>query len=82
MLKLVNIVKNNNRIEADYIPENSSKKAHISLDTDTHEYSAENIEEYGEIYGRMAANGLIRTLNELEKNKISSIPKERLVMWY
>lgn len=82
MLKLINIVKNEKYIEADYIPENSTKSAHISLDLKTHDYSAEDIENYGSTYSRMAANGLIRTLDEINSGKRKEIPTERNVMWY
>lgn len=80
MLKLVNIVKNDNIIEADYIPEHSDKKAHVVLNISTGEYDVESIKDYGSMYSRMAINGLQRTANELKENK--SIPKERTVMWY
>lgn len=82
MLKLINIKKGDNLIEADYIPESSNLKAHISLNIESQEYNAEEIEEYGAVYSRMAANGLIRTLDELNNGKIKTPPKERLVMWY
>lgn len=82
MLKLVNIVKNNNFIEADYIPESSNKKAHAKLNLITDEISAEIIEEYGSMYSRMAVNGLKRILDEINVGKIGEIPKERIVMWY
>lgn len=80
MLRLVNIVKNNNVLEADYIPEDSNQKAHVVLNISTGESDVEIIEDYGSMYSRMAINGLQRTANELKENK--SIPKERLVMWY
>lgn len=70
------------KIEADYIPENSDKSAHITLDIKTRDYAAENIKEFGSEYGRMAANGLIRTLDELKSGKRKEIPSERVVMWY
>lgn len=82
MLKLINIAKNNNTIEADYIPETSLKSAHISLDINTNKFNAEIIDDYGSMYSRMAANGLIRTLNELKSGKRKELPSERLVMWY
>lgn len=82
MLKLINIVKGKNKIEADYIPENSNKSAHISLDIETKKYTADEIAEYGSMYSRMAANGLIRTLEELRNGKREKIPSERLIMWY
>ena len=82
MLKLINIVKGENKIEADYIPESSNKKAHITLDIKTKDYTAEEIAEFGSVYSRMAANGLIRTLEELKNGKRKEGPKERLVMWY
>lgn len=80
MLKLINIVKNDNIIEADYIPECSNKKAHVMLNITNNEYKVEKIEEYGTVYSRMAVNGLRRTVDEIEKNK--NIPEERVVMWY
>lgn len=43
MLKLINIVKREKVIEADYIPESSNKSAHISLDIETETYTADNI---------------------------------------
>lgn len=82
MLKLVNIKNNEDTIEADYIPESSELKAHISLNKDTNEYVSESLEDYGYQYERMAANGLIRTLRELISGDIVEAPKERLVMWY
>lgn len=82
MLTLINIVKNDNFIEADYIPESSSYKAHVSLNLLTKEYSAEDIQEYGLMYSRMAVNGLKRTVEELNKGTITDVPKERVVMWY
>ena len=82
MLKLINIKKDDNMIEADYIPESSEKSAHISLNIKTEEYTADDIKEYGSVYSRMAANGLIRTLKELSSGKRNELPKERLVMWY
>ena len=82
MLKLINIIKNNDKLEADYIPESSDKKAHISLNIMTHDYTADDIEEFGSEYSRMAANGLIRTLEEFDSGKRNKLPSERLVMWY
>lgn len=80
MLKLVNIVKNDNIIEADYIPENSDQKARVTLNVSTGEYKVESLKDYGSMYSRMAVNGLQRTAKELKENK--RLPKERTVMWY
>jgi hypothetical protein len=82
MLKLINIRKTDNIIEADYIPENSKQKAHVSLNISTDEMSVETIEDFGSMYGRMAINGLKRTIEELKKGKINKVPEERVVMWY
>lgn len=82
MLKLINITNNEQTIEADYIPESTELKAHISLDKKTKKYNAEVVENYNYSYPRMAANGLIRTLEELDSGLIDQTPKERLVMWY
>ena len=82
MLKLINIIKGEKIIKAEYIPESSSKKAQIALDIETQDYTAEEIAEFGSVYSRMAANGLIRTLEELKNGKRKEVPRERLVMWY
>ena len=82
MLRLINIRNNEKTIEADYIPESTNLKAHISLDKETQEYEAEPIEKYEFCYPRMAANGLIKTLEELSSGLRKEVPKERLVMWY
>lgn len=82
MLTLINIVKNDDIIEADYIPESSNYKAHVILNLLTKEYSAEDIQGYGLMYSRMAVNGLKCTVEELNKGKITDIPKERVVIWY
>lgn len=82
MLKLINIAIGLKEIEADYIPENSDKSAHITLDIKTKDYNAESIEGFDSMYARMAANGLIRSLEELSSGKRTELPKERTVMWY
>lgn len=82
MLTLINIEKNNSTIKAEYIPENSSYKAHIAIDLLTKECNMEDVPEYGAMYSRMAVNGLWRIAEELSKGKIYDIPKERVVMWY
>lgn len=82
MLKLINIKVNDDILEADYIPEDSDKKAHVSFNTKKNEANTEVIVKYGAMYGRMAINGLQRIASELESGKITDVPKERLVMWY
>lgn len=82
MLELINIKLNELFIEADYIPENSNKKAHVSVNRSTGKGKADIIEEYGSMYSRMAINGLKRTLEEYKNGKITDMPKRRLVMWY
>lgn len=82
MLKLINIIKGTNTIEADYIPEQSELKAHVKLNLLNDSEEIEKIEDFSAIYGRMAINGLSRTLEEYEKSIILEIPKERIVMWY
>jgi hypothetical protein len=82
MLKLINIKKNDNVIEADYIPENDSLKAHVSLNIENKRETIENIEKYGGSYGRMAISGLKRILDEIQSGKRSTFPSERVVMWY
>lgn len=82
MLKLINIVKNENTIEADYIPEQSAQKGHVILNVSTYEGDGDIIDSYGSMYVGMAISGLRRILRELKNKKINDIPKERLVMWY
>lgn len=76
MLKLINIKRSEATIEADYIPEDSEEKAHITLDIQTKQYEADVLPEYGAMYARMAANGLIKETDE------PSPDGKRLVMWY
>jgi hypothetical protein len=75
-------VKNDDVIEADYIPEHSEKKAHVALNVSTDDYTVEDIDEYGSMHSRMALNGLRRMIEELQKGKIKEVPKEKIVMWY
>lgn len=82
MLKLINIIKTNKKIEANYIPENSDKEAHVYIDLLNGNSHADIIEEYGSMYSRMAINGLKRTLEELENGITNEPPENRMVMWY
>lgn len=82
MLKLINIRITDDVIEADYIPEDSSEKAHVSMNMTKGDVTVATIEEYGKMYSRMAVNGLQKIFDELKSKKINEIPNERLVMWY
>lgn len=82
MLKLVNIKMNERFIEADYIPEDSSKKAHVRLSISSDEDSFDVVDGFGRNYGRMAVVGLQRTLDELASGVRTELPNERTVMWY
>lgn len=82
MLTLINIIKNSNTIEADYIPESAETKAHVKLDFLSDKYEAEEIGEYGAMYGAMALRGLRKILAELDNGVISIVPNEKTVMWY
>ena len=82
MLTLINITRNGNVIEADYIPENSSESAHVSLDFLTCEHKVDIIEEYGSMYSRMAVNGLKRIMNDIQDGEIKEAPEKRVVYWY
>ena len=82
MLKLINIRITDDTIEADYIPEDSSDQAHISMNMTNGSVTVDIIEEYGRMYSRMAVNGLQKIFDELKSKKINEIPNTRLVMWY
>ncbi|MCM1525176.1 MAG: hypothetical protein NC120_12050 [Ruminococcus sp.] len=82
MLKLINITKDDQNISADYIPENSQKQAHVKLSTTKDVYDVEVIDEFGQMYGSMALNGLRKILRELSDGKINELPKERRVVWF
>ena len=82
MLKLVNIVKNDDYIEADYIPENSTEMAHVRYSITTGKGDFDLVDGYSGVYGRHAIEGLKRTISELESGGRKELPEERLVMWY
>ena len=82
MLTLINITRNGNVIEADYIPENSSESAHVSLDFLTCEHKVDIIEKYGSMYSRMAVNGLKRIMHDIQDGEIKEAPDKRIVYWY
>lgn len=82
MLTLINMVKTDDNIEADYIPEDGNVKAHVKLNVLSDEYDAEEIQDYGSMYVRMALNGLRRISDELQSGKIAELPSKRVVMWY
>ncbi len=74
MLKLINIKDDKDTIEADYVPESSSVKAHVSLHKTSKDGHADVIEGYGTMYSRMAVNGLKRTLDELNSGVLKAVP--------
>lgn len=82
MLKLINIKKVDNCIEADYIPETSDKAGHVKLNFDTFEEEHKTVEGYEVTYPSMAINGLKRILERQKDIKDYEIPHEKLVMWY
>ena len=81
MLKLINIKVNDDMIEADYIPEDSSRSAHVYIDRNDFFTHADIIEQYGKTYGNMAIAGLKDILNKITNGK-TTVPKEKTVMWY
>lgn len=82
MLKLTNIRVDDEVIEADYIPESSDMTAHVSINRNTSEATAEKIEEFGGMYSTMAKNGLKHILENFVKSGGKELPTEKLVMWY
>ena len=82
MLKLINIKIDENKISAEYIPENSSVLGYAEYDSDKKNGTWKKEEKYGSMYGRMAVNGLKGILMDFQKNKISDIPKEKYIAWF
>ena len=82
MLKLINIVKNENNIEADYIPEQGGTKGHVTLNSLTEEGEGDIIDSYGTMYLSMALSGLRRILSEINNKKIDDVPTEKMIVWY
>ncbi|MDO4541488.1 MAG: hypothetical protein Q4C00_01480 [Bacillota bacterium] len=82
MLKLINIKRNDEYIEAEYLPEDSKEKGYVKVNIKTkkivdsqHSKYEEPYENYSECR-RMAANGLLSIADD------SLLPQEKLVMWY
>ena len=82
MLKLKNIKRTNNYIEAYYTPEDSSKLGYVRLNCDTLEEEHKKVEGYEMTYPRMAIYGLKQILKYEKEDKDYKIPNEKLVMWY
>lgn len=79
MVKLLNIKKNDNIIECDIMPEDSSKKGHLVVDI-----SSEDILEYTlPADYEWCINHVHHAKRFLLRLKTSNdIPDERLIMWY
>ena len=82
MLKLINIKKDDNQIEADFIPEKSLERGHAFYSPDSDKWGYDVPPDFDAEYGRMAVNGLKRIIKELQADSNKKIPNERLVMWY
>ena len=82
MLKLKNIKRKNNFIEAYYSPEDSDKLGYVKLNCDTLEEEHKTVNGYEMTYPSMAIYGLKQILKNVQNNKEYKIPNEKLVMWY
>ncbi|MBR3870469.1 MAG: hypothetical protein IKJ17_03100 [Clostridia bacterium] len=78
MLRLVNIKKTNDYIEANYIPEDCESSGFVRMYLNDDKIISETVEGYETTYPSMAIKGL---KNILESQKCE-IPKEKVVMWY
>lgn len=79
MLKLRNLRKSENTIEADFYPEDSKQAGHVVVDLKTEEITDYTAPEGYEKY-RWYATHARQTLMELAEQ--DSLPEEYLVMWY
>ncbi len=80
MVRLTNILLENNQIECDYEPEHSQKLGHISVSVDSQEISDYRFSdyEYGKnLYLSAAYNKLLDLLNSKKP-----IPKEAYAIFY
>ncbi|MEA4830995.1 MAG: hypothetical protein VB118_00080 [Oscillospiraceae bacterium] len=78
MLKLINIIKNDSCISADYIPEDSYERGSISVDLSGNVLyeKATTLDGDLKMYFSHARKALFMLLHE------DSIPNEKIVIWY
>lgn len=79
MLRLRNIVKNDNQISANYYPEDSEVKGFVSIDTESGEILDSDITSYDEPFNAYLSHAA-QALNKMIA--LDSLPSEKLVMWY
>ncbi len=79
MLRLKNIKKNNETIQADYYPEDSAECGFVKINSCTREIIESKLTSYDGVikaYMSHAATALDRLIDS------KSLPKEQVVMWY
>ncbi len=79
MLRLKNIKKNNETIQADYYPEGASERGFVKINSCTREIIESKLTSYDgavKAYMSHAATALERLIDS------KSLPEEQVVMWY
>lgn len=79
MLRLRNIVKNNNQISASYYPEDSDVKGFVSVDIKSGEILDSDTTSYDEPFNAYLSHAA-QALNKMAD--LDSFPSEKIVMWY
>lgn len=79
MLKLINILKTDNFIKADYLPEGGDEIGHIKIDTSSNVMVESKETSFDTPFPTYLSHAK-RALEDLAKKE--SIPTEKLVMWY
>lgn len=79
MIKLINIKRSNEFIEAHYLPEGSPEKGYVKLDLQSLSPVVVQRSAYEGAYSEhfLQAKNALKQLANQEK-----LPKEKLVMWY
>ena len=82
MLKLINIKRDKNFIEAEYLPEISNDPVYIKIDVNTGDIIESRHSKYEEPYEDVS-ECRIMAATELEKLiSNETLPEEKIIMWY
>ncbi len=79
MLRLKNIKKNNETIQADYYPEDTMECGFVKISSYSHEILESKLTSYDGVIKAYMSHA-VTALERLVDSK--SLPEERVVMWY
>lgn len=82
MIKLINIKRSDNFIEADYLPEDSKERGYVKVDTQTKEIIESRHSKYEEPYEKYSECRIMAARGLRELIEAKTIPEEKIIMWY